>query len=369
MSSCGVSNLLSYLVFIFLFIPQVVALEELLSTLSDDQPLVAQKITRLLMPSYFPSKVSSQEACRRFITLLKRSPKAGAKFCEHAFIEGASIKSLMELFKVIIQLIVSPVQLNEDQIEGFLSAGAYLCKNLADESSYQIALKEMLPSDRLMMLFAVAPTALAQSSLFSIISAVSPYDASGIIEKCMAITMNCNGISEHAEKQAEVRSAHKLLLSCGRFGDLLESFIKILQKTAFRCHNNFGVEVPNRIFSSMKGKKSQSSVKLSTKWKYAGQKKSSSFEEDYLITAGISWQIKDLLTCENSRTAILESKTLESLLVSLKVISEVGIVECLHSEYMDAYPLLAYTALAIHIASGVFVSSSEYNMEARTIFL
>ncbi|XP_039155763.1 condensin-2 complex subunit G2-like [Eucalyptus grandis] len=99
---------------------KVVTLEALLSMLATDQAQVAQKITRLLLPSYFPSKVTFEEACNRCVTLIKRSPKAGARFCEYAASEGAPLKSLMQLFKVFISFVLSTDKLNEDQIEVYL---------------------------------------------------------------------------------------------------------------------------------------------------------------------------------------------------------------------------------------------------------
>lgn len=323
-------------------------IDELLSTLANDQPQVAQKITRLLMPSYFPAKVSSEEACNRCVTLLKRSPMAGAKFCEYVVAEGAPTKSLMELLKVIINLVVQSDQLNGDQIEGFLGAASHLCKYLVNEPRYKSALSEMFPSDKLKCLFAVAPTPFAQSSVLNLVSAISVGDASGPIEECMGLISNCTGICRNVDMQAEVRGAHKLLLTCNRMDDVLEAFTKLLQKTAFRCHNKFGIELRKPSVSSTKRKKSHSSVKLSAKWK-AGEKKSCNFEEDYLIAAGVAWQIKDLLSDENSRAALLGYQNLESLFLPLKVIAEISIVECFHFEYMDAYPVLAYAGLALHM--------------------
>lgn len=104
-------------------------LDLLLSTLASDQPLIGQKITKLLMPSYFPSKVTVEEACNRCVTLIKRSPIAGARFCEFSLSEGASLHSLMELVKVCISLVLSRNILDGDQIDGLLVAIAYLCKS------------------------------------------------------------------------------------------------------------------------------------------------------------------------------------------------------------------------------------------------
>ncbi|KAK9923353.1 hypothetical protein M0R45_031777 [Rubus argutus] len=60
----------------------------------------------------------------------------------------------------------------------------------------------------------------------------------------------------------------------------------------------------------------------------------------------------------NTRKSILGSQTLESLLLCLKVISEVSIVQCVHCEYMDTFPISAYAALALH-ASLQDVSSNK----------
>ena len=63
---------------------QVVNLDSILCSLATDQCLVAQLLTRLLIPSYFPSKVPVSEACNHLITLVKCCPLATARFCEYA---------------------------------------------------------------------------------------------------------------------------------------------------------------------------------------------------------------------------------------------------------------------------------------------
>ncbi|KAJ1414543.1 Condensin-2 complex subunit G2 [Sesbania bispinosa] len=138
---------------------KVVELDLLLSVLGSDQPPVAQKITKLLMPSYFPSKVPIEEACNRCITLVRRAPMAGATFCKFAILEGASKTHLMELVKVF----------------------------LTCEPSYTKALKEFLTAEKVKGLLAMASTGQAQSSFFNIVSTVCPDDVAGLIEKCMAV--------------------------------------------------------------------------------------------------------------------------------------------------------------------------------------
>jgi condensin-2 complex subunit G2 len=337
-----------------------VGLDVLLSTLANDQPLVAQKITKLLIPSYFPPKVAVEEACNRCIRLITRSPMAGARFCEFAASEGASLKSLMELIRVLISFVLSPDKLSAYLIEGLLVASAYLCNSLASEPCYRNALKELLAGEKVKFLFGAASTARAQSSVLEIVSTISPDNVVELFEECMALVTNCSGISDNVERQAEVRSAHKLFLSCEGFDDMFEALTVRLQKTAYRCHIKFGTERPKNSVFSGKRKKSKSSSKISAKWKHVNGKRPSSFVEDYSIAVGISWQITDLLMSENSREAILESKTLELSFLALKIISEVSIVQCIHCEYMDVHPILAYTSLALHMTlQNVSINSTK----------
>ncbi|KAK9284314.1 hypothetical protein L1049_023485 [Liquidambar formosana] len=333
---------------------KVVGLDVLLSTLAKDQAVVAQKITRLLIPSYFPSKVTLKEACKRCVTLIKRSPVAGARFCEFALSEGASLKSLMQLVMVLISSVLSPDKLDAEQVEGLLFAAANLCNDLVIEASYKAALKELFSSEKLKCLISVATTGHAQSSIFNIVSTTSPDDVTGIFEECMGLVTNCSGLSENVERQAEVRSAHKLMLSCDWFEDMFEGLTRLLQKAALGCHVKFGTEMPKQTVPHAKHKKVKSSAKISAKWKQVSRKKipntaTSIFEEVYPISAGIAWQIKDLIISEDTRKAMLGSQTLELAFFSLKVISEVSIVQCMHCEYMDTSPILAYTALALHM--------------------
>lgn len=345
----------------------MVTLEALLSTLAIDQAQVAQKITRLLLPSYFPSKVTFEEACNRCVTLIKRSPKAGVRFCEYAASEGAPLKSLMQLFKVLISFVLSTDKLNEDQIEGLLDAAAYICKQLVGEPSYKDTLKEMFVNDKLRCLFAAPPTAHAQSSVFNIVSAISPDDVSGLIEKCGHLVMDCIGVCENEERQSEVRSAHKLLLSYDRCGDMFDAFSKLLRNAAFHCHKNFGIYMSEKqSISSSKRKKSQSSLKNLTKKRSVSQQTPSSFEDGYLAAVGVAWQIKDLLGCEDSRKAMLASSSCELILNTLKVISTASIVECVNVEYMSIYPLLAYTTLVLHMASADLSLGSSQSSRNRT---
>ncbi|KAM7263266.1 hypothetical protein ACFE04_000949 [Oxalis oulophora] len=322
----------------------VVVLDILLSALANDQPQVAQKITRLLIPSYFPSTVPIEEACNRCVALLKRSPAAGARFCEFFALEGTSRKSILELVKVLIGLVLSHSKLQENQIENMLVAASHLCESLVSEKTYKNALKTLLSIENLKLLFATANSGWARSSVLKMVSFVSTQNESELIKECKRVITNCSGLSENLEMQDEVRSAYKLFLHCGGFGDVFETLSDFLQKTAYRCHIKFGTEN----IASTKRKKC-SSNKNTTKWKHVGGKKSSSFEEDYSVAVGISWQIKDLLTWPEPRKPVLESESLESVFLALKVISEVSIEQCMRSEFMDTFPVLAYTNLGLHM--------------------
>ncbi|KAJ9670497.1 hypothetical protein PVL29_026805 [Vitis rotundifolia] len=333
---------------------KVVGLDVLLSTLADDQPPVAQKITKLLIPSYFPSKVTPEEACKRCVTLIKRSPKAGARFCEFALSEGASMKSLLELVKVFISLVLSPNKLQGDQIESLLLAAANLCNNLVTEPLYITALKELFSGGKLKRLFAAAETGPAQSSVVNIISSISPDDAAEFVEECMGLVTDCSGLSENTERQEEVRSVHKLMLSCDWFDDMFDVLTRLLQKAAYGCHTKFGTEMPKQCVPSVKRKKTKSSFKSSAKEKHVSGKKlpnmsTSIFEEAYPNAVGVAWQIIDLIKSEGTRIATLRSKTLESAFFALKVVSEVSIVHCMNYEHMDTTPILAYSSLALHL--------------------
>ena len=94
-----------------------------------------------------------------------------------------------------------------------------------------------------------------------------------------------------------------------------------------------------------------SSAKSSSRRTNNGGKSLHTLQEDYSIALGVAWQIEDLLSSEDFRDAILGSQVLEPLFNALKFVSEVSIVECAYHDYMDIYPVTAYTTLALHMAS------------------
>ncbi|KAL0350500.1 UNVERIFIED_CONTAM: Condensin-2 complex subunit G2 [Sesamum radiatum] len=333
---------------------KVVSIDILVSTLANDQPLVARKITKLLIPSYFPSKVMEEEACKRMITLIKRSPTAGARFCEFAALEGASLRSLMKLFKVLSDLIMSSVKLDEEIVEGLLVAASHLCTNLAKDASFEPALREELSAEKLKTFFTVASTSRAQSSICNIISTMSPDAVGDLFEDCMGLINRFCGLSDVIERQAEMRSAHKMILSCGWFDDMFGVLVGCLQKAACGCHAKFGVELGKQNVGSAI-RRTKSSTKVSSKSKHCNGQRSSNtdinrFSEDYASAVGVSWQIKELLLHENSRKAMLGSRHLESAYSALKVISEASVLYCLQYDYLNTWSVSAYTTLTLHMS-------------------
>lgn len=327
---------------------KVVNLDVLLTTLSNDQPPVAQRIVRLLLPSYFPAKVNVTEACTRITTLIKRSPMAGARFCEFLASEGASAKSLMELVRVLTDIVLSADKLDADHLKGIFVALGHLCRNLVYESSRSDPLKELFSSEKLKGLLAAAVLGNAQSSLFDIVSIVSPDGATGLLEECLAAVSNCHGLSANEEKQAEVRSAHKLAISCRWFDHMFEALSRLLQDTAIKCNEHFSIEIPREITPSAKRKKSRL-TRESGKSKCVNGKGPLAFKNSCQISLGIAWQINDLLASEISRKAMFKSKYLKVVIVSLKVISEISIGHSLCNDYMDALLVDAYMALSLHM--------------------
>ncbi|XP_056687573.1 uncharacterized protein [Spinacia oleracea] len=330
---------------------EVVDLDVLLTTLANDQPPVAQKIVRLLLPSYFPAKVKIEEACTRTITLIERSPLAGARFCEFLSSEGASSKSLTELVRVLTDIILASDRLDADHIKGIFIALDHLCRNLANESFRRDPLKDLFSGEKLKGLLAAAVFGNAQSSLFDIISIVSPVAETGLPEKCLAAVSNCHSLSDNEEKQAEVRSAHKLVISYKWFDHMFEAMSRLLQDTAIKCNEYSSIEIPRDITPSAKRKKSKLSRETG-QGKHVNRKGPSEFKNSYRNSVGIAWQIKDLLASEISRKAMFKSKHLKVVIVSLKVISQISVGHSMCYDFMD--PLLVdalYGSFSAHDCS------------------
>ncbi|MQL70233.1 hypothetical protein Taro_002528, partial [Colocasia esculenta] len=328
---------------------KVVSLDALLSSLADDHMLVARKITRLLMSSYFPSKIATKEACARFITLMKRSPAAGARFCEFALNEGSTSKSLVELLRVCFSLAISHKDLNSNQVDGLFVASANLCHALSSETSCKIALSKLFSKETLKSFLSTATSVQAQNSILSIASIVSPDDLGDFHDDCMKVIIKCGSLTDNEGMQTEVRRVHRLMVSNGWFDDLFGALADILQMASSRLLVNFGVESTNQAMSSKKKKRGKLPKKSLKNVDYESREKFSNLpEEDYATGAAAAWQVKDLVAYPETRDAVLNSSYLKSVSSSLSKIAWVGIEQSIHWELLDMSPILAYTSLCLY---------------------
>lgn len=347
---------------------QVIHFDLLLSSLANDHPLVGWKITKLLIPSYFPSKVTSEEACNRFVALIRRSPVAGARFCEYAASEGASLHFLRELFRVLINLALSPGTLDTQHIDGVLTAASHLIENLASDATYMAAIKEELSGERMKSLFAAATASHARSSVCKLVTSISPDTVNCLFEECMGLIMTCSGLCSDTDRQVDVRSAHNMVMSCDWFDRMLETMSKHLEKTAHGCYSKFGIEPSEFNNPSTKRRKTKSTGRTSSKLSHVKRKQPSNtnFDRDYLIATGIAWQINDFLSSESSCKAILGCRSLGTALFALKVISEASFQQCFQCDSVSTSIVLAYSALTLHISLQNVNIAGIKNIDTKT---
>ncbi|KAL5683323.1 hypothetical protein ACJX0J_009708, partial [Zea mays] len=327
---------------------KVVGLGTLLSSLANDHPRIAQKITKLLIPSYFPSKLSPKEACARCIALIKRSPTAGARFCEFALSEGSSPRSIVELVKYSITLALSQTGLNSDQIDGLIIASVNLIKSLSNERSSLAALREFLANGKLRLVLQVAVSERARAALLGIVPVVLPDELSVLHEECMDIVVNAARISKQEEYQETVLEAHKLIVLGGWSDELFEALTNTLQSKASDFAEIYGVEPPPCPVASSRRKKGKSLKKIPVRDNVVGKgsSKSKISNEELAVAAGAAWQVNEIVKTKDLRDAFLQSSYSEIVFSSLKIISQVYIEQCLYLDSLDLAPVLAYLSLA-----------------------
>ncbi|PWA76880.1 tryptophan--tRNA ligase [Artemisia annua] len=125
------------------------------------------------------------------------------------------------------------------------------------------ALKDGLTTKKLVCLFSSANSGHAQASVCNIVATVHPEAASALRQECMALVTRCTGLTDNKEKQVQVR--------------------EVPQERR---------EKPAKYATKDSGKSKRTSGKKSSDAK-------SSFYEDYIVSVGIAWQLKDLLTHSN----------------------------------------------------------------------
>ncbi|KAG6482096.1 uncharacterized protein LOC122016469 [Zingiber officinale] len=334
---------------------KVVALDDLLSSLANDHPRVAQKITNLLIPCYFPSKLTIKEACSRFVALIKRSPDAGARFCEFAFSEGSSSRSLMELAKFCISLALSRKGLDREKTDGLLISSSNICQGLANESSVKPVLTELLSAERLKHMLTAASSERAQTAILSMASLVSSENVVFLKDYCLAILRNSNFLSDNVEKQEVVKAAQKLIISGGGFDEMFEHLANVLRELASTLCIRFGLGSTEEILQTSKRKKVKLPMKTSRRVNQVAGKVSQncgigSDDKDFIIAGSASWQVKYLLTTESTRTSALNSPFSGTIFSALSVISELCIQQCLQLNHLEIEPIVAYTTFAIFMS-------------------
>ncbi|CAL4943223.1 unnamed protein product [Urochloa decumbens] len=330
---------------------KVVGLDTLLSSLANDHPRIAQKITKLLIPSYFPSKLSPKEACARCIALIKRSPEAGGRFCEFALSEGSSPRSVVELVKFCVTLALSRTGLDSGQIDGLIIASVNLIKSLSEESSSLAALREFFANAKLRLVLQTVVSEGARAALLSIAPIVLP-DLSVLHEECMDIVVNAARISKQEECQDAALAAHKLIVLSGWSDELFEALTDILQSKASGFAEIYGLEPPPCPVASSRRKKGKSLKKTPSRAHVLGKgsSKSKVSDEELAVAAGAARQINEIVKAEDLRDAFLQSSYSEIAFSSLKVISQVFIEQCLYLDSLDLAPVLAYLSLATYNA-------------------
>ncbi|KAK8942389.1 hypothetical protein KSP39_PZI009237 [Platanthera zijinensis] len=332
---------------------KVVSLESLFSSLANDHERVAQKITRLLIPSYFPSTLTPKEACSRFIALMRRSPVAGARFCEFALSEGSSSKSLLELLRFSLCLILEENPPSSDQLDGLIIASANIFSCIATQLSDKVKM-ELFSVDKLKSLLSAATSSRALAAVLTIASMISPNDLYGLRDRCLDFVIECIGLSNDLEKQGLVRKIHRLCFSCGWFTELCGILSSSLQSIASRFLVKFGLGMPPKVLQSLK-KKIKLSGNISGRFGVLASKEKltsykSKSEKDLGLAAGIAWQIKDLIADDDMRKTLSQSPNFEISFHSLNVISQVSIEMCVRNKSFDASPIAALASLAVYLS-------------------
>ena len=329
---------------------QIVGLGTLLSSLANDHPRIAQKITKLLIPSYFPSKLNPKEACARCIALIKRSPTAGARFCEFAMSEGSSPRSIVELVKFSITLALSRTGLNSDQIDGLVIASVNLIKSLSEQRSGLATLREFFANAKLRLVLQTVVSEGARAAILSVAPVILPDDLSVLHEECMDIVVNATRISKQEEYQEATLAAHKLIFLSGWSDELFEALTNILHSKASDFAEIYGLGSPPCPVASSRRKKGKLLKKAPARHHVVGKgsSKSKVSNEELAVAAGAAWQINEIVKAENLRDAFLQSSYSEIVLSSLKVISQVYVEQCLYLDSLDLAPVLAYLSLATY---------------------
>ncbi|CAN6450246.1 unnamed protein product [Victoria cruziana] len=332
---------------------KVIGMDMLFHHLANDHDLVAEKITRLLIPSYFPSQVPTEEACGHCLELIKRSPCAGARFCEYAFSQGLCSESLLELFRFFSASALSSHATDSGDHDYLIVAASKLCLSLSGDPSFKKAVKEMFLGRKFRYFLKASVTPRARASLLNIATILTPPDVVEVLKYCVSLVMEAGDVSENSERQDEVRVAHQLIFASGLFGDMFGALVDQLQRLIPGNLSNSDLNTTKIYATHIKGKNVKLSSKVPFTWNSVKVKLPSKphlIAEVPALASSAAWQIKDLLASKDTRVAILESPLLGLACSVLKMISQVAIEKCCHSEPLEISCVEAYMSLTLHMA-------------------
>ncbi|KAI5083225.1 hypothetical protein GOP47_0002968 [Adiantum capillus-veneris] len=339
---------------------KVTSLELLLSALESDKPAVARRLTKLLIPSYFPSKVPVLEACNRCVALIKRSPKAGVRFCEWASAEGVTQSSLLELVRVLVDLLTSPDGTSPHGLEAEAQESIFavlnqLCHTLANQKELKMLLGEILTSKKLRALLSGAATSSSRTSIVQMVSIINPTDVPELFEYCSQIITNFSKATLSSINCNEARSVHSLMLAWGGFDDLVKTLVELLAQVS---EGNEGLGTT--FVSAKSGKKKKSDSKSpwtkSMKKKVTLGKPKKGVEVprplDNLQSAlGAAWHLENLVEVDETRQELLAHESLPTLVSGLRNAVHFVLhssMEIPVSDFLKGSPIRAYATLAVH---------------------
>lgn len=336
---------------------QVAPLETLLSSLGDDNSLVAQRLTRLFLHSYFPPQVPVKEACKRCVVLLKRAPQAGAKFCKWLLVEGAPPKSLLQLVHSLIRL-AKDDELTPEVRSGTLLALSEVCQSLVTLEECKTVVGEILNGDMLAALMGYAPDSLARSYVLQIASKLPPKDISKLVTYCCDLSLRCPVTPADVE---EVNSVHTLVLAWGGLDQLLDALTKVVldpinvPRSASKVGRDRATPRQGKPVGSRAVESAWSTLLTPSSSKSSDAGRANNLKDKFAAASGAAWQVDMLLAGEETRLALLNYGHLKELLQALRTLAQIAINRArdgssdLGSTCHPASAVLAYTKLYFHI--------------------
>ncbi|KAJ7120632.1 hypothetical protein O6H91_04G021800 [Diphasiastrum complanatum] len=343
---------------------KVANLDSILSSLATDNDAVARRLTRLLIPTYFPAKLPVAEACNRCFALIKRFPEAGGRFCAWAMEEGASPASLLEL-AVTLSRLAQCGSVETKELEGIILALAEVCNSMASSEEWRNALGKFFTGDILNSLLKAATTPRARSSIMRLASLIPPTHVPELLQYCEALVISKRNISPDSSARHEIKAVHAFVLAWGGFDDLISSLIDLLSAvdySSIASNTNLRDAAAKRLGSQTKrgSKRANSSRTKATRIKEFSSLEPndnvgsiSSSERHFIAAAGAAWQVENLLSQSETRKALLSCKFLPELLAYLRKLAQLTLtnfVECdLIARGMLLSPVVAYLGLSAHL--------------------